>query len=170
MDLGIHKIDLTLHLMGFEPWTRLIGHRHDGVGRGVLEPLGLTTDIEDFAAAMGRLESGRALYVESAYYLNMPEKEVNDVEIYGDAGCIVLPKVSEAFLYRRERPGEAEPVEPRNDLGSSPVEHFTRVIQGEIELSPTAEDGLEVLGMVEAVYRSADEGGRPVERDEMLSA
>jgi predicted dehydrogenase len=47
---------------------------------------------------------------------------------------------------------------PDEQTATSCVEHFCRALRGEEDLIPTAEQGLQGLKLVEAIYRSAEIG------------
>src|SRR5262249_43188072 len=99
--------------------------------------------------------NGAALVLEASYYLNAPRHNEPYTLLCGTKGYAEAAKEVCAFAVDNdERPLELPPV-----TGStSCVEHFVRVIRGEEGLSPTAEQALASMEILDAIFESARTG------------
>lgn len=157
IDLGVHMLDLTWHLMDAPPPATVAGVQFTGKGVREGKKLGRTYRLEDFIGGQIRFEGGRALHIESAFFSSERE-EVTDLTLYGEYGGITMAG-GQWSVFRTE--GEAVEdidLEPDSDAPKSSVEHFVNVLTGKEDLSSTPEEGLSVMQMVEGLYASADSG------------
>lgn len=101
------------------------------------------------------------LDLEVSFVNHACREAANELAISASRGSVVHRSVSEANGSElREIPLVPDPAAP-----SSSAEHFCNVLRGVEELGPTAEQGLAVLEIVEAVYRSS-ESGRAIDFEE----
>ena len=159
MDLGIHKLDQVLHLMGFPRPSTLMGACFAGIGRAEAARFDRHYEIEDAGVGLVRFADGKALVLEASYFLNDRECEHQQAVLYGtrggariggDAGVDVFQVDGDTIL--------DVPLDPPADAPRSAVEHFCNVLRGTEELSSTAEQGLTALRIIEALYISAATG------------
>jgi predicted dehydrogenase len=156
LDLGIHRLDLALHMLGFPEVESVYGQSFYGLGRTDGLEMGCNYAIEDAAAGLVRFADGGALFIEASYYLNHHEERAMDTQLYGTKGGIILGETIRP--YRLEDKVVDVEIEPDETAPRSCVEHFARVLRGEEELVPTAEQGLIGLAIVQGLYRSAETG------------
>ena len=154
LDLGVHVLDLALYLIGMPTVRTVSGHCTRGLGRREALARGKDYAVEDSGWASMRLEGGASLHLEAAYFGNYPHTEVHDVEVIGSEGGLVIG-TDRSLLYRGDG-CEPEPVEVENPPGASTscVGHFAAAIRGEQPLDCTAEQAIDVLRVVEALYAS----------------
>jgi predicted dehydrogenase len=159
IDLGVHKLDLALFLMGFPQVESVYGFCAAGVGRTMEERYGKAYEVEDMAAGLIRFRTGSALHLEAAYFLNQADEPPQQVVIYGSKGGFASGGPRGHLLFRADGDGNT-PIEltPQPHWAATAVEHFVQVLRGEQELSPTAEEGLTGIRIVEAIYESARTG------------
>jgi predicted dehydrogenase len=156
IDLGVHKLDLAMFLMGFPQVESVCGFCAAGVGRAAAKRRGGVYEVEDMAAGLVRFRGGSALHLEAAYFMNQAEEPPQQVAIYGSEGGFVAGRPHGHLLFRADGDANA-PVKltPQHGWAATAVEHFVQVLRGQQELSPTAEEGLIALRIVEAIYESA---------------
>jgi predicted dehydrogenase len=163
IDIGIHLLDTALYLMGFpEPDTVLaathqrIGNR-PGVGlMGQWDPSRFT--VEDAAMGMIRFKNGASLVLETSFALNMKEKSVMNVHLYGDqGGAAVFPPV----LFQEKHGAIVDvtlPFLPEAKRWENSIHHFVDCcLYGQAPVS-TPEQGIIVQKLIDAFYRSAASG------------
>jgi len=175
IDLGVHMLDLTLWLMGSPRATRVSGAVYDRLARE-LHPSG-TFDVEDLAAAMIHLDNGAAIALETSW-MSYTEREYIYSELLGtqggakfergnnrnDAGLGDMPPF-QLFTSLAGEPVNAEPV----DIALSPMDrllasfanetrHFAECVRDVTPPIATVDQGLEILRILDAIYRSAAEG------------
>jgi len=156
LDLGIHRLDLAMHLLGFPEVASVSGVTCSGIGEREAEQRGKRYDIEDGATGWVRFTDGTALEVEASYFRNIPESSQRTM-LLGDRAGLFTGEPSPLMSYET---GEPEPLAftPDESVARSPAEHFVRVLRGEEPLSPTAEQGRVGLWIVRAIYQSAATG------------
>lgn len=157
IDLGVHRLDLALHMMGFPKPVSVHGETFSGIGRAEAAKEGKVYECEDCGVALIRFEDGKALFLEASYFLNCREENAQATRLYGERGGAEI--LEEAALYTIED-GElveqplGEPASATRSVG----EHFCNVIRGREEVIPTAEQALEAMRIMEALYESARTG------------
>lgn len=159
IDLGVHKLDLAMHLLGYPKIRSVYGCCGFGVGAEEGKRRGRTFTVEDYGTGLVQFQNGTNLHLETGYFLSDSTPLRNEVILYCAKGGIRLPhgKPPEVFLVEGEG---TKPIELPVDTTASTtaVEHFARVALGLETLSPTCEQGIEVLRIVHAIYQSAETG------------
>ncbi len=155
-DMGVHRLDLALHLLGFPEVASVSAVCFHGIGKAEAEKRGKPYGIEDGGVGLIRFADGGCLELEASYFSNTTS-DGRATELRGTKGSLVLE--DEAPLKDHES-GEATPVPVTPDASAptSCAEHFVRVLRGEEELSSTPEEGLVSVRILEAFYESARTG------------
>jgi len=162
-DIGVHILDLTLHLMGFpEPVTVSAGTFLKIANRPsvMTHSLKRYTVPEDFATALVRFKDGRIINLEASWALNIKEDGVGASIICGDKGGIsAMP----ATLILEEK-GMLTVTTPEKtkyddaDMFYNECQAFARAI---LEGKPSPVPGEEALitqRILDGVYKSGAEG------------
>lgn len=158
LDLGSHKLDQALHLLGFPAVLGVDGATFAGIGAAQAGAQGREYELEDLGVGLVRLAGGRAISLEASYFQHTPEAETQTLWLYGTRGAAaVLGFESKLFVDMPEGLVE-RPLDPLPNTPGTAVEHFVRVLRGQEPLSSTAEQGLTVLWVIEALYHSAEHG------------
>jgi predicted dehydrogenase len=158
MDIGSHKLDLAWYFMGRPRAESADGVCFTGIGREEAAAYGIDYRLEDHAVGFIRCEGNRLIQVEASNFQNV-RGEGQDLVLYGRKGAVEMLSKQPPSVYTVETGGVREvgiPTMP--EAPNSAVQHFVNVLQGREALSSTAEDGLAVLLMMEAIYRSAETG------------
>ncbi|MFW5870192.1 MAG: Gfo/Idh/MocA family protein [Candidatus Sumerlaeota bacterium] len=156
IDLGIHKLDLTLHLMGFPKPVSVDGSTFNTIGDEYCRQKGRKWEVEDMGVGMVRLENGAMLHLEAAYFHNTAGEESAGQVLHFSKGCI-----EGQTLWMADDANEAlADIQYEEDAAApqSCIEHFRNVLMGEEPLSSTAEEGLLGLRIIEAIYESSEKG------------
>jgi predicted dehydrogenase len=156
IDLAIHKLDLTLHLMGFPKPRTVDGASFNLIGPEFCRSKGRTWEVEDMGVGMIRLENSVMLHLESSYFHNTTGDETAQQILHFSKACIegqALWMTDEANEALNEVDYPETPNAPQ-----SCIEHFRNVLMGDEELSSTAEQGLIGLRIIEAIYESSEKG------------
>lgn len=169
LDIGVHLLDLSLHLMGnFNPEAvsgfthRTFGHR--GLGGGTWGLSNVETagfDVEDMATAIIKLKGGATLNLEVSWAIHQEEQNRHNVEIFGsDAGITAF----DSKLCRYGAEPESYEVAPPEPVAVR-FPHQNRFINwidailGRDELLCTLSQALAVQKILDAIYASAAGGG-----------
>jgi len=156
LDLASHMLDVTWWLMGCpEPVTASgITYAKLGVaGKGMgIWGVGYgdgPVDIEDLAIGLIKFKEGQTIFVDVSWALNGPP--VHSCYLFGtEAGASLYPD----FAIYKQPALETPQIDPSKDR----IREFVRnVLDGTESMAP-AKDGLQVMRMLDAIYKSAQMG------------
>jgi len=164
LDLGVHRLDLALWLMGYPKASAVSGATYNFLGSQIARDRGQPFDVEDMASAFVRFENGATLILEASWAANGEQPEEMVTQVYGTQAGIIHRNVDGKYQFEakvfREHDGSYESIVPephRADL-ETPQEHFARCILEGKEPSATAQQGLETMRILDAIYLSAERG------------
>ncbi|MBR6558209.1 MAG: Gfo/Idh/MocA family oxidoreductase [Clostridia bacterium] len=168
IDLGVHMIDLAMWLMGNPKPVSVTGCTYQKFGNASNEdelPEGENIfDVEDLAMAFIRFENGACLQVEVSWASNVVNEDVflelrgteegaavgnmtdNMVEIFGQEGPYVTdfkPIIWDELAI------------PQHEAN---IRHFADVLLNGTEPMFVPEQGLNMVKILEAIYKSAETG------------
>lgn len=153
IDNGVHLLDLLWWLMGRPVPQRVSAATHDRLGQrqarrdGTNKPL--TFDVEDFGAGVIHFTNGASILLDNSWASYVGDQTIIGMRLLGTEGGATLWPYS-VFT---ESGALNEPTPP----AQSQFEHFARcIIDGTTPLA-TFDQGLDVLCMIDAMYRSARE-------------
>jgi predicted dehydrogenase len=152
MDSGIQVLDVALWLLGFPEPERVLASTHTPAGR----------KVEDSAVALVRFGGGLALTLEVNWSMLMDE-DFAYLNVYGsEGGALLNPlRIHRELHGRLLNVTPAHQDKPRSVFKDSyrrAIQHFVDCVRGEAEVMSPGEEGLRVLELMEAIYRSAAEG------------
>lgn len=178
IDLGIHALDLTWWLMGKPAPAAVSGATYREFGNyqsadaitadpvmqiHQREKKREAYDVEDSAFGFVRFAGGEHLWLETAWALNC-EKEDRYVILYGTkAGARINPL--RLFGDLDGTLVDMAPEVPDNNAYLEEVRHFVACLEGKETPIAPASDGVAVMQMVDALYRSAETGREAVIAD-----
>ncbi|MCS7225312.1 MAG: Gfo/Idh/MocA family oxidoreductase [Armatimonadetes bacterium] len=175
LDIGVHLIDLTWWLMGRPKVVSVSGFTLNGIGaRGLRLDRGwqpadikngldrdLTYDVEDYAGGFLRLENGAVLLFEVCWQMNL-KSDVWGTFVAGSEGGASLPPLE---VYRTLL-GEPVTVRLQVEEGNAYQEamrEFFQCIKERRQPLTSAQDGVTIMKILTALYRSAQTGKeRPI--------
>jgi predicted dehydrogenase len=150
MDLGVQMLDLTLWLLGNPKVAAVSATKY------AVDP---RQEVEDTLAALLVFENGASLSLEVSWALLL-EKSFPYLNLFGTHGAALL----NPFRIHKELGGNLLNVtpaldSPRNIYKQSyeaEIDHFIRcVTQGETPMA-SAEEGLALMKVIDAIYQSAE--------------
>lgn len=167
IDLGVHIIDLARYLSGsprpvsaYAATFKKHGMKPEirGIDKYKTADYDEFCDVEDGATALVRFDNGMTTFVETTWVENT--EETLYVTLQGDkAGAQMEPSLR---IYE-DRCGYLTNVEPRldkedmEDIFRGEIAHFVGCVGGAKCICP-GEDGLELMKILDAIYRSAETG------------
>lgn len=151
MDLGVQMLDLALWILGYPTPERLSAHMHRERG----------TEVEDAAALMLRLSGDRVINLEVSWNLRA-ERDRQFLHLLGSSGSGSLSPLA---VFKDMESGLANVTPPlpatrENAFTASyraELQHFVDVVRGERTV-PAPSEHVTLMRVVEAAYRSAEEG------------
>lgn len=163
IDLGVHRLDLALWLLGSPNVVTVSGTLHDELMRDYCRRIGAKADVEDFAAALIRTDSGAVIALEASWISFTKKREDNYTLVLGSKGGAIDGNVGEGYefgltLFRDIEGRRTETVVTDFPPTENPQQHFVNcILKGEQPLA-TAYDGWTVMKVLDAIYKSAQLG------------
>ncbi len=181
IDVGVHILDLALHMMGYPEPVAVSGCTHAqfgprgrglmGYGNPVAERAGVIFDVEDFATGLVRFANGATLVIESSWAGYQTQSDDVGLTLYGRDGGARLVHNSDAphaLQVVTEVDGGLMELAPTWSAETTRSEYdreiaaFVAAIRAGTPPPIPAAHGLTVMRIVDALYRSA-ETGRQIE-------
>ncbi len=172
IDLGVHVIDLVRYLMGKPKAVSVYGATFNKLGNrsGVKDKKNYSSvsagkddicDVEDLAAAMIRFDNGAVLNVETSFSLNI-EKDEGEIRLFGTKGGVKLDPEFKMFTETNGYLSDIKLAMPTaldfNGLFENEIAHFVDCVLNDKPFRSPAEDGVEMMKILDAVYESAKLG------------
>lgn len=170
IDLGVHMLDMGLHLMGEPKAVAVSGATYDRLGqRFVTEIYGedAVYEVEDFATALIRLEGGRTLQLETSWATYREDGDLINLTLFGERGgaemAVKKYNPADSVRFYVDTAGVPAEIHPEIRRGSVPGHQqaatlfVERVRSGEFP-DHRGYEGLLRTWIIDAIYRSAQEG------------
>lgn len=170
IDIGVHILDLTLHLMGYPKPVAASGKTWDMLGKdpNIVNPWGeydrAKFTVEDFAVGFIRFENDAVVVLESSFMGNL-ENDPFQTQLFGTkAGAMVKGWGGEdAVKIWTEKDRQLFNMTPANvpHVQSSHVAEVQAFVKAVVEGQPSpvpGECGLILNAIFDAIYKSAETG------------
>jgi len=164
IDLGVHRLDLALWLMGYPKPTWVMGNTYDPIARRLADAAGKTYDVEDLAAAFIRFENGATLVVEASWAANIQEAELMETRLLGTKAGLLQKNLNEGYqfdahVYTEQNGAQFDmhlhaPTTP----AKSGMHDYAQAILTDTPHPASGEEGLVVMELLDAIYESARTG------------
>lgn len=164
IDLGVHRIDLALWLMGSPKPVSVYGRTYNVIAARKAKEQNKLFTVEDLAAGIVTFDTGATLIVEASWALNINENEHMITSLYGDKGGLVQKNKNGTYeftaeIYSEEGGNLYTKVLDRATVTPPSAYHdFIDSILENREPVARAEDGINVQMILDGLYRSAAEG------------
>ena len=172
IDLGVHVIDLTRYLMGnpkpvsvYGVTFRKLGNRSELKDQKDYVSASATDhdicDVEDMATAMVRYDNGAVLSVETSFSLNL-KKPQGTIELFGTKGGARLDPELELYTDINGYMADVNLCSPTalsfDGLFQKEIDHFADCILHGAPCRAPAQDGIDIMRILRAIYKSAETG------------
>jgi predicted dehydrogenase len=155
IDLGVHRIDLALHLIGYPKPVAALGNVYYLLAREKLK--GVAFDCEDFSTGMIRFDNGCTMYAAASWDgYPMPGRALT-MGIYGTKGY-VFETGSELALCTKQNGVPVTMTLEVQQPKETAQHHFVTCLQEGRKPGPAAEHGVIVMKILDAIYESARTG------------
>jgi len=168
IDIGVHMLDLAIHLMGNPTPVSVsgttyaeFGPKRIGIGTWGKPDWNGTFDVEDLAMALIKMDNGSTLTLDVSWAVHMDTDNAPFVHLMGSEGGASLKGDKGKWLTEKfDRPMEAELVTPGNDEGGRIrlSRHFLDCIRESKEPMTSARSGLVNNLIIDAIYESSRTG------------
>lgn len=168
IDLGVHMIDLVRYLAGkpkavsvFASTFNKIGMKPDikGVTKYLAKDYDTFNDVEDCATALIRFDNGLTLSFETSWVQNIKQDSLY-LDLFGDKAGAQMEPTLEIFEDKNGYLTNSTPIIDPTSYSfehnfNEEIKHFVDCIQNGTECINTAQDGLEIMKILDAIYESA---------------
>ena len=164
IDLGVHRLDLALWLMGYPDPVAVSGSTYNRIAGPLAKREGKAFDVEDLACGLVKFANGATLILEASWALNQQEREHMTTNLYGDRGGLVHRNVHGGYDFTAEiftdEGGDqyTRKLDWRTGTTPSSYHEFVDSIIDERPPLATGEQGLKVMKILEGIYKSAESG------------
>lgn len=151
MDLGIQLVDIIMYLLDFPRSTRTTAYVHNcNLGR----------EVEDTATASVQFDNGTLLHLDCSWGI-MAEKNTAYTSFEGTKATamlnpLVLHKVLQDELVTVTPVKSADAMDLYQASFESQAHHFVAAFRGEQEPVSNLDQSVQVMKVVDAIYRSAE--------------
>lgn len=166
IDIGSHMLDLAFYLMDYPEIEYVCAAAHDKIGKkggtGLMGAWdGERFTVEDALFGFIRFKNGASLNLETAFALNIKNKDIRNVSLFGDKqGASLFPL--EIFSQEEELLcDQAYPFAEEGDLHGAAIRNFVNACIGTEEILVNPAQALYIQKALCALYESAD-SGKPV--------
>ncbi len=171
IDLGVHVIDLVWYLLDKPKpisvygatFKKLLNRNHlkDKVGYLSKTAGEVVCDVEDIATALIRFDNGAVLSVEASFSLNT-KSDSGSIELFGTKGGARLAPELEMYTevnnYMADVNLKTETALSFDGLFRNEINHFVDCITENTPCIAPAEDGILIMKILDAIYKSAQTG------------
>ena len=168
IDLGVHRLDLALWLMGYPEPAWVMGSTYAKIGPERAEKQGLVYSVEDLACAMIKFKNGASLQLKVSWASNIQAAEEQATRLVGTKCGLLQKNVNEGYNYEVEFfktedgiPLDSKLHEPA-PVAQSSYHLFVEAVRDNTDFLVNPEEGVTVMRLLDAIYESAATG-KPVE-------
>ena len=161
IDLGVHRLDLALWLMGYPKPDWVLASTYSKLGSAIAAERGADFDVEDLAVGLVKFQTGETLELEASWAANIKEKELMSTRILGTKGGLVQRNTEEGYSFEAEiyteRNGSLfdERLNPSSPPVMSAMYQLADAVLNDTDYIATGEEGLTVMKLLDAVYTSS---------------
>lgn len=160
IDLGVHRLDLALWLMGNPNPVTVSGACHDKVGVPRAQAAGKVFDVEDFATGFVRCDDGSSIIFESSWGNFQEKKEDMYTKVTGTQGALIYHNPAGSSVLEAEYIGQQNGNIVKGTIQTTgaamdPYSEMARCILTDRPFPASAEDGIRLQKILDGLYLSA---------------
>lgn len=164
IDLGVHRLDLAMWLMGGPTPVTVSGVAHHEIGVPKAKQEGAKFDVEDFAGGFVRFSNGATMLFEVSWAGFQREAEMMATRVMGTEGTLIHRNTDGGYTFTaeciRRESGQmlkSTVMAPSRDF-RNPYAEFVHCVKQEKPFLAGPEDGLRIQRILDALYASAEQG------------
>jgi predicted dehydrogenase len=164
IDLGVHRIDLALWLMGYPDPVTVSGATHNVIAKDLARKARKSYSVEDLACGIVKFANGATLMVEASWAANINEPEQMMTMLCGTKGGLVHKNVGGWYDFTAEVYTDEGGYLFTKKLDEATVHSpsaYSEFVSSILEKRPplaTGEEGLKVMKILDGIYKSAETG------------
>lgn len=172
IDLGVHVIDLVRYMLGNPQPVSVYGVTFQKLlNRPNIKAKkdynasstdkDAVCDVEDLASALIRFDNGAVLAIEASFSLNI-KKDEGKIQLFGTKGGAKIDPELEMYTEINDYLADVQLATPTalsfEGLFANEINHFVSCIIDKAECKAPAQDGIDMMRILDAVYESASKG------------
>lgn len=168
IDIGVHLLDLSLHLMGnpkpisvYGSTYAEFGPKKRGIGGWGTPDWNGIYDVEDLATALIKMDNGSTLSLEVSWAVHMDTDSMPFIHLMGsEGGASVRGNKGKLLTESFDRAADVELTTPANDIGDRYRlnDHFLECIRDGKQPLTSALSGFTNNLILDAIYESSRTG------------
>ena len=168
IDLGVHRLDLALWLMGYPEPAWVLGSTYAKFGPERAKARGLEFTVEDLACALIKFKNGASLELKVSWAGNTKERELQSTRLIGTKCGLLHKNINESYAYEVEffktENGNHMDCQLHEPAPPAPSAYylFADAVRNNTDFLVQPEEGVTVMRLLDAIYESAATG-KPVE-------
>ena len=168
IDLGVHRLDLALWLMGYPQPEWVMGSTYNPIAGPLAQASGKAFDVEDLAAGFIRFRNGATLVLEASWAAHIREAELMETRLLGTRAGLLQKNLQEGYTFAAEifsdQHGAAVDtlLHAPTQAAHSAMQHFADAILRNVPHDANGGQGLVVMEILDAIYASA-QCGAPIQ-------
>jgi len=163
IDIGVHALDFTLYLMGHPKPISASGQAFTKIGNtpghiGAWGPWDWENyTVEDYAAGFIRLDNGASIVLESSFAANLGDERFTATFLGTKGGAETSPL--KIFSEMNGSIVDITPIKlPNVNIYEAEIRAFYDSIINDTEVPVTGDQALNVMKILDGIYKSSDEG------------
>jgi len=167
IDLGVHRLDLALWLMGYPEPEWVLGSTYNHLASAISKKQHKVFDVEDFACGMIKFKNGATLEIEASWAANIKESEQISTRLLGTKGGLFQYNLEEGYQFKvecyQEKAGCQYDMQLHPPVPACQSSYYTFIdsIVKKVPYVVSPEQGVTVMRLLDAIYKSAATG-KPV--------
>ncbi len=164
IDLGVHRLDLALWLMGYPRPTWVLASTYNHLAKAKAAKEKKAFDVEDLGVALIKFANGATLELEASWAGNIERNEEMHTRLLGTQGGLVQQNIGEGYQFEAaihlERDGRLYDMKLHPPVPGvrGAMCHFIDSLVAGTPHTATGEEGLIVMELLDAIYASARKG------------
>ena len=160
IDLGVHRLDFALWLMGYPKAVSVFGATHDKIAGPAARKRKVHFDVEDIGVAIIRLENDALIFMEVSWATKTEWPEEMYTQLFGTKAGVEQRNVAgtynfEVKLFEERKGGIAVKKPSVRCKEGNPQAHFIDSIRKDTQPMATGQHGLEIMKILDAIYKSS---------------
>lgn len=158
IDLGVHRIDLAMWLMGNPKPVSVCGAIHGQIGQKRAVRENKVFDVEDFSTGFIRFADGASLIFEASWIGHQKEVETQQMHLLGTEAALEQ-RDQQWWKHGMDSQGAySRELETWTPNSQTSVEAFVDAVAIQQPFEASIEDGLRIQAILDALYLSAEQG------------
>ncbi len=164
IDLGVHRLDLALWLMGYPEPIAVSGSTFNMIAKDLARKQKKKYSVEDLACGIIKFRNGATLIIEASWASNIGENEQMITTLCGTKGGLAQKNTGGGYdftaeVYTEERGNlfTKKFDRPTGQVPTAQAEFIDSILKKRKPMA-TGEDGIKVMQILDGIYQSAATG------------